>query len=142
MNFCEQTDLADYLLQAYITKIDEISPGSTLSQVETVSAEIAECLKIGGYGEAAETTALLRRICAVIVAWRCVAEITTLMETEAVSSNEWLPLQRQYNDAVKDLRDIRDGKLDPFPGVADSEGGDVQVSAPDRLFSDEVLEEF
>ena len=141
MDYCAQTDLADYILAAYLDKVEEISPGSAAKQIANVSAEIEECIAIGGYTVPAATTAMLKRICSVLSAWRCVGEITSLMSTEAASQNDWLPLQRLTTHAEKDLRDIRDGKLDPVPALSSVEtgGGDIQISAPARMFTDDML---
>jgi len=133
--YCTSDDLKDYLLEQYLAKIEELKPGSSDRHIANVSAEIDEALLQGGFEVPEEnTSAMLTRISAVMCDWRLVGEITSLMDTEASSANEWLPLQKLYLRAEKDLDKIREGKLNPFP----SDGGDdsgIEVSAPDRIFT-------
>ena len=75
-----------------------------------------------------------------MAAWRSVGNLTTLMDTEASSANEWLPLQKLNTRAEKDLDLIRNGKLDPFPGE-DSEAG-ISVVTKEKIFSADKWEEF
>ena len=53
---------------------------------------------------------LVRYIAAVISAYRVVGAITSVMDTEASSDNEWLPLQKQWKYATGLLEDIVSGK--------------------------------
>jgi phage gp36-like protein len=142
MNYCEGTDLNDYLYQEYLDKIEQLSPGSALRHISQVSAEIDDSLRAVCTLPLASIPATVRRICAVIVCWRLVGEITTLMDTEASSGNEWIPLQTLYKQAVKDLEAIREGK--PGYGLDDKEpeAGGVDVLAPDRMFTEEMWSKF
>jgi len=122
--YCTTDDLKDFLLEQYLIKIEELNPGAAVRQMTNVSAEIEEALLQGGF----------EVICAVMCDWRLVGEITSLMDTESSSGNEWIPLQKLYARAEKDLDKIREGKLNPFP----SEGGDdsgIEVSTPDKIFT-------
>lgn len=140
--YCTQTDLADYILQAYLDKIEGLNEGVIGRILTSVSAEIREACLSGGYEAEVDgvESALLKRVCAVFTAYQCVGDITTLMDTEASSANEWLPLQKQYTRAARDLALIREGKLDPWP----SETGDcgVSVSAPPARFDNRLWEKF
>lgn len=131
--YCDQTDLGSYVYQPYLAKAEELAPGCVGIHVAQVSAEIDEALVQGGYSSPeAGVSATLRRMCAVMAAWRVVGQITSLMDTEASSSNEWLPLQRLNSRAEKDLDAIRAGRLNPFPdAVSDS----IVVDAPKPIFS-------
>ena len=98
-----------------------------------VSAEIDEALIQGGWTVPEDpASATLTRICAVTAAWRSIGNLTSLMETEASSGNEWLPLQKLNARAEKDLDSVRAGKLDPFPGEDDEAG--IAVVTPAALF--------
>ena len=143
MIFCAALDLQDYLLGAYLTKIEEVSAGSVDRHMANVSAEIEEALLQGGW-EIPDTgsSATLKRICAVMCDWRLVGEITSLMDTEASSANEWLPLQKLNARAEKDLDMIRQGKLEPFPGYAAGVSGAIEVNAPERIFTSEKWDTF
>ena len=140
--YCTTDDLKDYLLAQYLAKIEELNPGAAARQMTNVSAEIDEALLQGGFEvPEANTSAMLTRICAVMCDWRLVGEITSLMDTEASSGNEWIPLQKLYLRSEKDLDKIREGKLNPFP----SDGGDasgIEVSAPDQIFTSEIWEKY
>ena len=133
--YCTADDLKDYLLEQYLTKIEEMKPGSSDRHIVKVSDEIDEALLQGGFEvPAVNTSAMLTRICAVMCDWLLVGEITSLMATEGSTDNEWIPLQKLYLRAEKDLDKVREGKLNPFP----SEGGDdsgIEVSAPDQIFT-------
>ena len=142
MNYCDETDLNIYLLSGYLKKIEEINPGSTARHIEQVSAEIDEALRANYELPLESAPATLRRICAVIAAWRLVGEITTLMETDASNANEWLPLQTLYRQALKDLEAIRAGRPGYGLDVGAPEAGGVDVSTSERLFTDEVWRKF
>jgi hypothetical protein len=139
--YCTEDDLTEYILAAYLTKIEEINPGTISRTLENVSGEITEAIAQGGYSiPDTGSSAVLKRICAVMTAYRVVGDITSLMNTEASTGNEWLPLQRLHTKAEKDLDSIRAGKLDPFPDQIDDSG--ISVSAPPAMFSADVWENF
>ncbi len=54
---------------------------------------------------------IIRWITSVIAAWRVVGAITSLMDTEAASDNQWLPIQTQYKKAWALLDDLAKGRL-------------------------------
>lgn len=54
---------------------------------------------------------LVRYIASVIAAYRVVKAITSLVDTEADSENEWLPLQKQWKYVTDLLEDIAKGRL-------------------------------
>ncbi|NDY73980.1 hypothetical protein DO021_19615 [Desulfobacter hydrogenophilus] len=132
--YCTETDLKEYLLQAYLDKIEQINPGTVGRTLSNVSLEIREAILQGEHTiPETESSAVLKRICAVITAWRCVGDITSLMNTEAGSNNEWIPLQRLFDQSRKDLDSIRSGKLMPYPETDAGDPG-ISVSAPAVLF--------
>jgi len=134
--YCAETDLKEYLLQAYLDKIEEINAGTVSRTIESVSEEIREAVVQGGHAiPETGSSAILKRICAVITAYRCVGDITSLMDTEAASNNEWIPLQRLFDQAQKDLDRIRKGELMPWP---DADPGTISVVAPDAQFTDDL----
>lgn len=142
MIYCTASDLEDYVLAQYLVKVEELNPGSVARHIGRVSAEIDEALLVGGYTVPEENnSALLTRICAVMSAWRSIGEITSLMDTEASSANEWLPLQRLNTRSENQLDKIRDGKLNPVPENTTEDCG-IEVSAPPAIFSHEKWEKF
>lgn len=143
MAYCTNDDLKDFLLEQYLDKIEELKPGSSARQIEKISAEIDEALLQGGFDiPGVNTSATLTRICAVMSDWRLVGEITSLMDTQASSGNEWLPLQGLYRRAEKDLDKIRTGKLNPFPSSVPGENSGIVVSTPDRIFTSDKWGKF
>ena len=141
--YCTADDLKEYLLQAYLDKIEEINPGTVSRTLGNVSGEITEAILQGGYAVPdTPSSELLKRICAVTTAYRCVGDITSLMDSEAGSGNEWIPLQRQFDLAQKDLDKIRSGNLDPFPASDDAGDIGISVSAPTPKFGAELWEKF
>jgi len=140
--YCTEDDLNEYILAAYLMKADEINPGIVSRTLKNVSLEITEAVAESGYTvPETGTSSLLQRICAVMTAYRVVSGITSLVDTEAGSNNEWLPLQGLYARADKDLASIRAGKLNPFPGMISNDGG-ISVSAPNPMFGPDVWEKF
>lgn len=139
MNYCDVSELTKYVLQAYLDKVDELNPGSVSAHITGVSGEITEALMQGGFEvPAVNSSAILTRICAVMSAYRSIGGITSVISTEASSSNEWLPLQRLNTRAEKDLDSVRAGKLNPFPGEGTDSG--ISVSAPKPMFPDRLWE--
>jgi len=140
--YCTEADLKDYILTGYLDKLEEINPGICSRTLENVSAEILEAIWQGGHSiPETGSSAMLKRICAVMTAYRCVGDITTLMDTEASSGNEWIPLQRMFEKSEKDLDKIREGRLDPYPGSVSGDTG-ISVSAPAAIFGPSTWENF
>lgn len=139
--YCTSSDLGDYILQGYLDKVEEIDPGSIDRILKKVCAEAREACLQGGYepSEPGTSSALLKRVCAVITSYRSVSKITSLVDTEASSGNEWLPLQKQFNQAQKDLDKIREGKLNPWP---ETEASGISVCAPSPMFGPDRWEQF
>lgn len=140
--YCTESDLTEYILEAYLEKIEDINYGTTGRTLENVSGEITEAIAQGGFSvPEGGSSAVLKRICAVMTAYRIVGDITSLMDSEASSGNEWLPLQRLHSKAEKDLDKIREGKLDPYPESSDGDTG-ISVSAPSPMFGSDLWEKF
>jgi len=140
--YCTEADLKDYILMTYLDKLEEINPGICSRTLENVSAEILEAIYQGSHSiPETGSSAMLKRICAVMTAYRCVGDITTLMDSEASSGNEWIPLQRLYEKSEKDLDKIREGRLDPYPASVNGDTG-ISVSAPAAMFGPSAWENF
>ena len=82
MNLCTRAHIIDLLHAGYVAACEEQNPG------------IVE-----------------RTIAAVISAYRTVEAITTLVDTEGNTANEWIPLQKQWKYCTALLEDIASGKL-------------------------------
>jgi len=85
-----------------------------------------------------EVPDLLRYITSVIAAYRIVQAITSLVDTEGSTDNEWIPLQRQWKHVTTMLNDLVDGRLKlPPPAVElnpDREEASVAVVTRPPLF--------
>jgi Mu-like prophage protein gp36 len=110
--YCTPEDLKKYLYEKYLAKIEELSPGMAQSHIAGVCAEIDDALRPRFRLPLVNAPETIRRIAAVKAAFRCVGSITTMMNTEAASSNEWIPLQIQYKEVCKQLEEIAAGKMD------------------------------
>lgn len=142
--YCRREDLGDYVLQAYLDKVEELSPGLIERTIGQVAGEIDGAVLQAGHSlPLPRIPPKLTWICAVVAAYRAVGAITTLMESEGSSGNEWLPLQTQYRQAVKDLEAIRENKLILFPEVAPQPAdAGVEVQAPARIFGQDTWRRF
>lgn len=145
MTYCIVTRLADYVLQAYLDKLEELNPGILQKHVDGVSAEIDDVLRSRYQLPLQSIPETLSRICTVMAAYRAVGSITSLMQSEGGSSNEWLPLQTMHKQALKDLADIRDGKIDlglEELGEVNVEADSTLISSPVRIFDDDTWSKF
>ena len=81
---------------------------------------------------------IIRWITSVIAAWRVVGAITSLMDTEASSDNQWLPIQTQYKRAWELLDELAKGrtKLPAADGTdPDREVAHAAVKSPGNYFN-------
>lgn len=110
--YCKRADLTDYVLAAYLDAAEEQSPGIVDKTIANVSGEIDDALR-PLYRLPLDTVPVtLNRIAAVMVGYRVIGAITSLMSSEASGGNEWIPLQTQYKAALKDLDAIRSKCMD------------------------------
>jgi phage gp36-like protein len=109
--YCERADLTDYVLEAYLVAAEEQTAGIVEKTIRNVSGEIDDALRARFELPLLQTPDTLKRIASVMVAYRVVGGITSLMNSEGGSNNDWIPIQTQYKQAIKDLESIRDGKL-------------------------------
>lgn len=136
MVYATLADVAAYLFQVYLDKIESLAPGAAQAHVDAVGAEIDAALAPHVALPLPSVPATLRRVNAVIAAYRIVGQITTLVTTEASSANEWIPLQQQYKQAMAELADIRAGKLTGL-GIEDGlDGPAIVASSAPALFDD------
>lgn len=142
--YCRRTDLTDYVLAAYLDAAEEQTPGVVDSTLSNVFGEIDDALRSRFVLPLTTVPDTLRRIAAVLAAYRIVGAITSLMSSEGGSGNEWVPLQTQYKQAVKDLEAIRDARLDiglPELGEESVEEG-VAVATGSQKFGPDTWEKF
>ena len=110
MILCGRKAVLDLMHPDYVTACEEQNPGLVDRTIEAVSGEIADALSYRYPQPWPYVPELVRYIAAVISAYRVVEAITSLVDTEAGSDNEWLPLQKQWKYCTDLLEDIASGK--------------------------------
>lgn len=111
MLLCNRQHLTDLLHAAYMQACEEQNPGLVERTIEAVSGEVGDALSYRYPQPWPYVPELVRYIAAVISAYRVVEAITSLVDTEASVSNEWIPLQKQWRECLDTLDDIVKGKL-------------------------------
>lgn len=136
MLLCRRSHIVDLLHAAYVEACEQQNPGLVDRTIEAVSGEIEDALSYRYPQPWPYVPELVRYIAAVISAYRVVEAITSLVDTEASSANEWLPLQKQWKYCTDLLEDIASGKqkLPLEEANPDREEASVAVIAPVRFF--------
>ena len=110
MLLCDQENITDLLHAAYVVACEEQNPGLVNRTIAAVSGEIGDALAYRYPQPWPQVPELVRYIAAVISAYRVVKAITTLVDSEASTYNEWLPLQKQWKYCTDLLASIAAGK--------------------------------
>lgn len=110
MLLCRREHILDLLHADYVAACEEQNPGLVERTIEAVSGEVSDALSYRYPQPWPYVPELIRYIAAVISAYRVVEAITSLVDTEASSANEWLPLQKQWKYVTGLLEDIVSGK--------------------------------
>lgn len=110
MTLCTVDDLKDYLLPAFITACEAQNPGICERTIKAVSGEIMDMVA-NRFNLEQGIPPLLKYIASVIAAYRTAGAITTLVNTEGTTDNEWLPLQKEWKRATDLLDKLAAGKL-------------------------------
>ena len=110
MLLCNRQHLTDLLHAAYMQACEEQNPGLVERTIEAVSGEVGDALSYRYPQPWPNVPELVRYIAAVISAYRVVEAITSLVDTEASASNEWIPLQKQWRECLDLLDEIAKGK--------------------------------
>jgi phage gp36-like protein len=111
MPLCTLGDLKDFLLADYLAACEAKNPGLAQRTIGAVSGEVTDLLRRRYPLPWPEVPALVRYIAAVISAYRTVEAITTLVNKEGTTENEWIPLQKEWRRATEMLEKIATGKL-------------------------------
>lgn len=111
MELCRAEHIIDLLHEKYVAACERQNPGLVGRTIDAVSGEIGDLLSYRYPQPWPYVPELIRYCCAVISAYRIVEAITSLVDTEAASNNEWLPLQKQWKEVLDLLEDIAKGKL-------------------------------
>ncbi|CAN2042516.1 putative DUF1320 domain-containing protein [Candidatus Magnetomoraceae bacterium gMMP-15] len=143
MEYCTTQDIADYILQQYLDKLEEMNPGVLTRRMEAVFEEIDSGIS-SKYSLPLEfVPARLRRIAAVLAGYRAIGAITSLIETEAGTENQFLYLQREYMRVVKELNEIKEACSEGEDVLELEESSNIiQVSTKNRIFTNSVWEQY
>lgn len=136
MILCERQNLIDLLHVKYVEACGKQNPELVERTIEAVSGEIGDMLSYRYPQPWPYVPEMIRYIAAVISAYRVVEAITSLVDTEASSDNEWIPLQKQWKYVTDLLEDIAKGKLKlPLEEInPDREEASVAVVSRKPLF--------
>ncbi len=140
--YCTETDLKQYLLEAYIAAAKKQNPAVVDEQITRVSGRIDAYIGERYTLPLPTVPAILNWAASVMAAYGVIGNVTSLVKTEGQTENEFLFLQRESGRAIRTLEEIRDGKIQLFPGTDDKERQDdkaVLVSTPPRRFTDDLL---
>lgn len=110
MILCGRADVLDLMHPAYVEACEGENSGLVERTLKAVSGEVGDALSYRYPQPWPQVPELVRYIAAVISAYRVVGAITSVMDTEASSDNEWLPLQKQWKYATGLLEDIVSGR--------------------------------
>nr|DAD78577.1 MAG TPA: Protein of unknown function (DUF1320) [Myoviridae sp. ctA1z6] len=111
MLLCDRAAIVDLLHVKYVEACEKQNPGIVERTIEAVSGEVGDALSYRYPQPWPNVPELVRYIAAVTSAYRVVEAITSLVDTEAGSDNEWLPLQKQWKYCTDLLNRIAAGKL-------------------------------
>lgn len=136
MLLCTTSDLTDYLLQAYLDACEQQNPGLAERIIKAVSGEIKDLLAYRYPSPWPAVPPIIRYIASVISAYRTAEAITTLVNTEGSTENEWIPLQSEWRRATSILDEIASGKrkIPLVEEILDREDASVAVVAPVPFF--------
>lgn len=135
----DKNSVQDFLLQAYVEACESQNPGLLERTIEAVSAEMLEMLAVRFVLPFQKVPDVIKKIASIFAAYRTVQAITSLVATEASTDNEWLPLQKQWENCNKLLQDIISGKI-KLPAAEkenialDREDADFMVISPAKTF--------
>ena len=110
MLLCDRAAIVDLLHAKYVEACEKQNQGIVDRTIDAVSGEVGDALAYRYPQPWPYVPELVRYIAAVISAYRVVGAITSLMDTEASSENEWIPIQKQWRYCTDLWEDIVSGK--------------------------------
>ena len=136
MLLCDRAAIIALLHEAYVEASEEQNPGLVERTIAAVSGEVGDALSYRYPQPWPYVPDLVRYIAAVLSAYRVVKAVTGLVNTEAGSDNDWIPLQQQWKRCTAMLEDIASGKQKlPLPEAnPDREDASVAVVSPPPFF--------
>ena len=140
--YCTAADLPSFLLAAYATKAEELSPGCVATSVDMANTQVEDALRARYVLPLAAVPGTLKQIAAALAAYAVVGAVTSLL-----NDAEFAYLKDQVTEARKALQRIKDGKDDlglEQLGAKDAPGVEtgIEVSAPPRMFGRDTWRTF
>jgi len=135
--YCRPEHVTDLILVDVAEAAEALNADLVARCITDATGEVASLLAIRYRQPFSPVPEIIRWITSVIAAWRTVGAITSLMDTEAASDNQWLPIQTQYKRAWELLEDLAKGriKLPAADGLdPDRETPHVAVVSPGPYF--------
>jgi len=135
--YAEPRHVTDLILAQVTEAAEALNADLVARCLADATGEVASLLAIRYPQPFSPAPEIIRWITAVIAAWRVVGAITSLMDTEAATDNQWLPIQTQYKRAWALLEDYAKGRL-KLPaadgGDPDREAAHAAVLSPGNYF--------
>jgi phage gp36-like protein len=135
--YAEPRHVTDLILSAVTEAAEALNDDLVARCLADATGEVASLLAARYRQPMSPVPAIIRWITSVIAAWRVVGAITSLMDTEASSDNQWLPIQTQYKRAWEILDALAKGRL-KLPAAdysdPDREAAHAAVVSPGNYF--------
>ncbi len=142
MAYCTYDDLKDVVLEEYLEAVEDKNPGISERRIQAATDMINDGFKLASMDidlVLAADNQTLREICAVIASYQIVSALTTLVDTDGSTGNEWLPLQKRYNWALTQLENIKKGRMN---AVFENSQDSLLIASGSSVFGPDVLEKF
>lgn len=110
-SYCQPEDVTDLILADVASAAEDLNPELVRRCIEAASGEVSSLLARRYRQPFEPVPRIIRWITSVVAAWRVVGAITSLMDTEASSDNQWLPIQTQYKRAWDLLESLAKGRI-------------------------------
>lgn len=136
--YCRPDHVTDLILREVTTAAEDLNPELVNRTIEAVTGEISSLLAARYRQPFEPVPEIIRWICATVSAWRVVGAITSLMDTESASDNQWLPIQTQYKRAWELLEELAKGKIKLATSdeiIEEREDAGVAVVSPGPYFT-------
>ncbi len=136
--YCRQEHVTDLILSQVVEAAEALNADLVARSIENATGEVKSLLSARYKPFSEPVPEVIRWITSVIAAWRVVGAITSLMDTESSSDNQWLPIQKQYERAWDLLDDLAKGrtKLATVDGEdPDRETPHFAVISPGKYFN-------
>lgn len=109
--YCTRANIEEYILPGYLDSAEQEQVGIVDKHITQVTNEIDDALRSLYELPITTVPSTIKRICAVIAGYRILGSITSMVNSEATSNNEFFYIQDQWKVSMKELEKIREGKF-------------------------------